>query len=219
MSTAQTPLLVLTTSSKLQEALTKILEPEYSCEFAKSIEQAEKILQAKPINATIVDFNAATESNAIDELNKLDSSLVHVLVCPREKREELLATDLSNKAYRVLFAPLSSGQTQLAVQSAVRYGSTNTAIQSTSKNKTGSKLIPLLAGLGLAAVAVTFFLSRNSTPATPEQTTQTQQAEPMVQLTVAQENTIRELNIQASNATELGNLFPPSERCKCSGRT
>jgi len=210
MSIEVKPVLVLTTSAKLQESLSSILEPEYTCSFAKNLDQAEKIIANSAINVALVDYQAALEGDALDELKELDPNLVQLLVCPRDKRDELITTDLSTKAFRVLFAPLSKGQTKLSIQAAAKYSSTHTnSIKRTSK-KSSSKLIPLAALGALAVAGIGYFFL--SSPDNDSQLVETNaQTETIRQLTQKEQNAIDDQLLNAKNAIELNNLYPPTE--------
>ena len=123
MSEEKTSILLLCSSSEVAESVLSILDSDYEVIRAKTLTQSFEILDSKRPPIAILDFAAATSMNGdtLKQLKKHKPELVTLLVCPRDKRDQLLESNLSNETYRVLFATLSPGQTRLAVAASLKH--------------------------------------------------------------------------------------------------
>ena len=230
MSEGKSSILLLSTSSEVAESVHSILDSEYNVIRAKTLTQSFEILDSQRPPIAILDFAVATSMNgdSLAQLKKHKPNLVTLLICPRDKRDQLLESNLSNETYRVLFATLSPGQTRLAVAAALKHAKTKASempktittekqIKKTAKatkvtkpnkprstKKSGSKLIPIIAGIGVIALAGIgwMFMSGEKNVTTPEPV--------KIKKTAAQlegEN----LTLSAKVSLDSGLLFPPDE--------
>jgi len=233
MSKERSSILLLSTSSEVAESVITILDSEYDVIRTKNLAQSFEVLDSKRPPIAILDFAAATSMNGdtLDQLKKHKPELVTLLVCPRDKRDQLLESNLSNETYRVLFATLSPGQTRLAVAAALKHAKAKasempkstaakksatkkSAAKSVSKSRptsstknSSSKLIPIIAGLGVLGLAAIgwYFVSGGDSDTNPANS---EQAE--LEKTPAQ---IEAETISATAKVSLDNgiLFPPEE--------
>ena len=123
MSQERPSILLLSASSEIIESVLSILDSDYEILGAKTLSQSFEILDSKRPSIAILDFAAATSMNgdSIAQLKKHKPELITILICPRDKRDQLLESNLSNETYRVLFATLSPGQTRLAVAAGFKH--------------------------------------------------------------------------------------------------
>ena len=227
MSEEKSSILLLSTSSEIAESVHSILDNEYNLIRAKSLTQSFEILNSQRPPIAILDFAVATSMNGdtLAQLKKHKPNLVTLLICPRDKRDQLLESNLSNETYRVLFATLSPGQTRLAVAAALKHAKVKASeepitaktekqikkatkpnkVRSTgSAKKPGSKLMPIIAGIGVLALAGIgwMFMSGEKNVATPEPV--------KIEKTAAQLEA-ENLSLSAKASFDSGLLFPPDE--------
>jgi len=221
-------ILLLCASSKLADSVKEILEEDYELVLAKTLNQAFTILDEQKPAVAVLDFAAATsfDGDSIEQLEKHSPNIVNLLVCPRDKRDQLLESNLSNQVFRVLFATLSPGQTRLAVSAAFKHSKSKDSdtpqsqpksAQSKTKpvNKTttesNSKLIPIIAGVAVLAIAGLglMFMSGDKSE-TNEQTVENQETQK-----TPEDIETDKLTGAAISAAQLslsnGILFPPDE--------
>lgn len=232
MSEEKTSILLLCSSSEVAESVLSILDSDYEVIRAKTLTQSFEILDSKRPPIAILDFAAATSMNGdtIKQLKKHKPELVTLLVCPRDKRDQLLESNLSNETYRVLFATLSPGQTRLAVAASLKHAKAKASEMPVAKKpetrkqkvakpkkarptsaptskKSSSKLIPIIAGIALLTLGGIgwMFMSGDKT----EKKTST----PIVvevEKTPAQLEA-EALSVNAKASFDSGILFPPDE--------
>ena len=230
MSQQKPSILLLSTSSEVVESVLSILDSDYEVIRAKTLSQSFDILDTKKTAIAIIDFAAATSMNGdtINQLKKHKPDLITILICPRDKRDQLLESNLSNETYRVLFATLSPGQTRLAVAAGFKHAKAKASempktskVQKPSKkttapkttspksptNSSGSKLKPIIASVAVIAVAgaVWMFLSGDKTE-------DNDSSEKIVKVEKTQTQIeVENLSIAAKTSLDSGILFPPKE--------
>ncbi len=229
MSEEKSSILLLSTSSEVAESVQSILDSDYEILRAKTLTQSFEILDSKRPPIAILDFASATSMNGdtLEQLKKHKPELVTLLVCPRDKRDQLLESNLSNETYRVLFATLSPGQTRLAVAAALKHAKAKASEMPSSKKATAStqkpvktststttkakssnsKLMPIIAGIGILALGGIgwMFMSGDKSekaPSTPETVE--------IEKTPAQLEA-ESLSASAKEAFDSGIFFPPEE--------
>ena len=230
MSQQKPSILLLSTSSEVVESVLSILDSDYEVIRAKTLSQSFDILDTKKAAIAMIDFAAATSSNGdiIDQLKKHKPELITILICPRDKRDQLLESNLSNETYRVLFATLSPGQTRLAVAAGFKHAKAKASempkpsnVQKPSKKTTapkttstksptstsGSKLKPIIASVAVIALAgaAWMFISGDKTveQVSTEKIVKVEKTQAQIQ--------VESLTIAAKTSQDSGILFPPKE--------
>ena len=231
MSQERPSILLLSASSEIIESVLSILDSDYEILGAKTLSQSFEILDSKRPSIAILDFAAATSMNgdSIAQLKKHKPELITILICPRDKRDQLLESNLSNETYRVLFATLSPGQTRLAVAAGFKHAKAKASempktskVQKLSKKtttpkkqpspkppttKSGSKLKPIIASVAVIALvgAVWMFISRDKIkdPVSTEKIVKVEKTQTQIE--------VESLAIDAKTSLDSGILFPPKQ--------
>lgn len=122
MSNENPAVLILSSNTELKQSLDSILGTTYHLLNARNFEKAVALIDSKNPSICIIDFANADSDNgeAINLLKKINNDLGIILICPREDKDELLRSNLSSQAFRVLLSPLSPGQTKLALSATIK---------------------------------------------------------------------------------------------------
>ncbi|NNM13197.1 MAG: energy transducer TonB [Gammaproteobacteria bacterium] len=217
MSNSKPLLLAIIASAELEESIRTIAGEAYELVYAKDIHSGIDTLKRSDAKVALLDFDIATsDPEALDLLRDEKTDLVPIVICPREQSDELLATNINREAFRVLFSPLATGQTKLALAAAfkhsveqhliVRPASTTTAIKKAKPSVI--KPVHILASLAVFAVALVswVFISKHNTA---KQEAARAEAELQQQEAKAQRK-LNQLLLFAEGAKNAGNYFPPA---------
>lgn len=122
MANEKAAILVMTASSDLRDSLGSILADAYNIITAEDLNKGLSMIVSSRPSICIIDFALANsdDGQAHNQLKKYKPDLVTLLVCPRNQKDALLESSLSSEVFRVILAPLSPGQTKLAVSAAIK---------------------------------------------------------------------------------------------------
>ena len=230
MSQQKPSILLLSASTEIIDSVHSILDSDFEVIGAKNLSQSFEILDSKKPTIAILDFAAATSLNGdiVAQLKKHKPELVTLLICPRDKRDQLLESNLSNQTYRVLFATLSPGQTRLAVAAALKHAKAKASempkaskekkpnkkttvpkksMPSSTGNPSSSKLKLIVAGvIVLALVGMAWMFLTGDKPGgktSPPETVKVGKSPAQIEA----ENLV----LTAKSSLDEGILFPPQE--------
>lgn len=212
MSSESQSILIFSESPEVRESISSILANDYKLVESETHGQTLGVIGHIKPKVLITDFASVShDSNAVNQIRQQNPETLVLLVCPREQRDELLETSLPNQTYRVLFSPLSPGQTRLAVSAAIKHEVSHADTQinfvsspTKSDKPSKSRLLPILVSVGvlaLAAIAGLFISNNNKQKLLDQAQAQEQQS---------QREDVGRLLLTAEAAKNANNLFPPA---------
>ena len=206
MSNDKPAVLLLSSSTELRDSLHLILDNDFKVVESTSLDQGFSKIEEFKAQVCIYDCASNTDGKWLEELRSSYPQIPFIIVCPREKRDELLASKVANSAFRVLFSPLAPGQTGLAVSAAYKhaegYITRSKENPVDSKAKKSSSLTPAIATVALLAVAgLSWFLVSNKNSEISEQGL----------ISLSKQTDVAKLVNVALAAKTNNNLYPPAQ--------